>query len=205
MTVAQPSVPSSPAKHPTGSTTPGQKSPAAPAYRPPLAIGPSTWNKIYWAILATGFVVALATLAAGGSWLQAILRFFVVLFGLSFLAMAFVSTVIAPLQRRAYEEMLAARQAALAAAQAAQKEKEEDDSEDTPDDATPPDAELVRLVEEGKVSAEELAGLLAALQRTSNSTPETDTPQSPAEDQAAGLRRMLGQMDGVRASAHRPA
>ncbi|GEM_PF-3696732 len=193
MTVAQPSMPSSsPGKTPPEKTA-GTGNPEKAVYRPPLAISPGTWNWIYWSILMVSFTVSLATLVSSGDWAQALLRFFVVLLGLSFLAVAFVGVVVVPLQRQAYERTLEARRAALAELLAEEEAEEETSSAEAPEE---PDPELLRMVEEGKVTSEDLAALLAAAQaaaRSEESISSDSSEEGTFDDQAAGLRRLMNE------------
>ncbi len=190
MTVAQPSMPSSSAEKTPPEQASGTVGPGKTAYRPPLAVSPGMWNRIYWSILVVSFTVSLATLASGGDWAQAFLRFFVVLLGLSFLAVAFAGVVIVPLQRQAYERALEARRAALAELLA----EEDQEDEDEPGASQEPDPELLQMVEEGKVTPEDLAALLAAAQAAADQE-RASSEEGTFDDQAAGLRRLMNEME----------
>lgn len=82
---------------------------------PPPPLGPSTWNLLYYGILAISLLIGLLTLLNGGQVLDALVRFFVALFGLSFLTIIFLVSVVIPLHVRRYERLVEAQKAALEA------------------------------------------------------------------------------------------
>lgn len=146
------------------------------ALPPPAPFGPSTWNSFYYACILATIAVGLGTIVSGGSWTDAVVRMFVTLLGGSILALAFISFVIIPLHVKRYEQILAARQAALEEATAAQ------DTDETEDEEAVAAPSFAQASESGDGPLPDSEANL----REERATPNGHV----SNDQAASLRRM---------------
>ncbi|MBI1293837.1 hypothetical protein GC175_02615 [bacterium] len=152
---------------------------------PPFWFGPQTWNLVYYGILAISVAFGLFSLVISGSWLDALVYFFLTLLGTAFLGIAFISFVVMPLFLKHQERLREARRLAILAERAAEIERVEREK-----------AERFRTVRAN------LADAPAATLDNIFSQPEVNTDQTAAvsspkaeprsvEDQASSLRRMM--------------
>ncbi|MCB0112625.1 MAG: hypothetical protein R2873_33870 [Caldilineaceae bacterium] len=155
---------------------------------PPFWFGPQTWNLVFYLILAVSVGFGLFSLAVSGSWLDALVYFFLTLLGTAFLGIAFISFVVMPLFMKHQERLREARRMAALAEKAAAIERAEREK-----------AERFRSMRASLADAP--AGGLNAVFSALKEDDEEDGPPAlapsptatppPVEDQASSLRRMM--------------
>lgn len=152
---------------------------------PPFWFGPQTWNLVYYGILAVSVAFGLFSLVISGSWLDALVYFFLTLLGSAFLGIAFISFVVMPLFLKHQERLREARRLTILAEKAAEIEKVEREKAERfrtlrANLADAPAATLDTIFSQSEVDAEPAAAVASP-----NAAPQ------PVEDQAASLRRMM--------------
>ena len=168
------------------STGPGQNSLGIEVpVVPPFWFGPKTWNLVYYGILAISIAFGLFSLVVSGSWLDALVYFFLTLLGTAFFGIAFISFVVMPLFLKHQERLREARRLAVLAEKAAEIEKAEREKAERfrtlrSSLANSPAATLDTIFSQPDGANEHIAGVSPA-----------KTAPPPVEDQASSLRRMM--------------
>lgn len=168
------------------STGPGQNSLGIEVpVVPPFWFGPQTWNLVYYGILAVSVAFGLFALVVSGSWLDALVYFFLTLLGTAFLGIAFISFVVMPLFMKHQERLREARKLAALAEKAAAIEKVEREKAERfrtirANLADSPAATLDTIFGQPEVATDATVAV----------SPPKAAPQ-PVEDQASSLRRMM--------------
>ncbi|RME66345.1 MAG: hypothetical protein D6790_00365 [Caldilineae bacterium] len=160
----------------TTSVPPVEEAPARDVQTPPPPpLGPSTWNFLYYGILVISFLIGLLTLLSGGQVFDALVRFFVALFGLSFLTIIFLVSVVIPLHVRRYERLVEAQKAALEA----ERQRQE---------------QLASQQEEAPFFSAQTTGAMPAQDDSPLAQREAENhvlDEHGLDDQASSLRRMV--------------